>query len=51
MKRFIHDYSTQTHNLPELLLEDKDYIWRETHKKASNNPKQSLSSESCVSYF
>ena len=51
MKRFIHDYSTQTHNLPELLLEDKDYIWTETHEKAFNNLKQSLSSESCVSYF
>ena len=30
MKRFIHDYSTQTHHLQELLQDDKDYIWTET---------------------
>ena len=51
MKRFIHDYSTQTHHLRKLLREDKDYIWTETHEQAFNNLKQSLSSESCVSYF
>ena len=32
MKRFIHDYSTQTHHLRELLQVDKDYIWTETHE-------------------
>ena len=51
IKRFIHDYSTQTHDLRELQQEDKDYIWTETHEQALNNLKQSLSSESCVSYF
>ena len=51
MKRFIPDYSTQTHHLRELLQEDKDYIWIETHEQAFSNLKQSLSSESCVSYF
>ena len=51
MNRFIHDYSTQTHHLRELLQENKDYRWRETHEQAFNNLKQSLSSESCVSYF
>ena len=30
MKRFIHDYSTQTHHLQELLQDDKDYTWTET---------------------
>ena len=39
------------HNLCKLLQEDKDYIWTETHEQAFNNLKQSLSSESCVSYF
>ena len=29
MKRFIHNYSAQTHHLRELLYEDKDYIWTE----------------------
>ena len=48
MKRFIHDYSTLTHHLRQ---EDKDYICTETHKQAFKNLKQSLSSESCVSYF
>ena len=51
MKRFIHNYSTQTHHLRELLQEDKDYTWTETHEQNFNNLKQSLSSESCVSYF
>ena len=51
MKRFIHEYSTQAHHLRELLQEDKDYIWIEIHEQAFKNLKQSLSSESCVSYF
>ena len=51
MKRFIHDYSTQTHHLLEILQEDKDYIGAETHDQAFSNLKQSVSSESCVTYF
>ena len=51
MKRFIHDYSTQTHHLQKLLREDKDNIWTETHEQVFNNLKQSCSSESSVSYF
>ena len=51
MKRFLYDYSTQTHHLLELLQEDRYYIWTETHHQAFTNLKQSLSSESCVSYF
>ena len=51
VKRFIPNYSTQTHNLWDFLQEDKDYILTETHEQAFNNLKQSLSSESCVSYF
>ena len=51
MKQFIRDYSTQTHHLRELLQEDKDYIWTETHELVFNNLKQSLSSESFASYF
>ena len=27
MKRFIHNYSTQAHQLRELIQEDKDYKW------------------------
>ena len=30
MKRFMHDYSSKTHHLQELLQDDKDYIWTET---------------------
>ena len=51
MKRFRHDHSTQTNYLRELLQEDKDYIWIETHEQAVHNLKQSLNTESCVSYF
>ena len=51
MKRFIHDYSTQTHHLRELLQEDKDCIWTETQEQDFNNLKQSLSCKSSVSYF
>ena len=51
MKRFIHDYSRQTHHLRKLLREDKDYIWTETREQVFNNLKESRSSESSVSYF
>ena len=47
MKRFIHNHSTQTYHLRELLQEDKDYIWAETHEHAFSNLKQSLSGENC----
>ena len=51
MKRFMHNDSIQTYHLLDLLQEDKNYIWTETHDQAFNNLRQSLSSESCVSYF
>ena len=51
MKRFTHDYSIQTYHLRELLQDDKDYIWSETHVQACNNLKHSLNSESYVFYL
>ena len=51
MKSFIKYHSTQTYHLWNLLQEDKDYLWKEEHEQAFNNLKQSLSSESCVSFI
>ena len=51
MKRFIHDYSTITAPLRELLKDNVDYVWTEKQNTAFEDLKSALSSESCIAYF
>ena len=51
-ERLRRTYSSSSRRLEDVFIKTNVcWVWTETHEQALNNLKQSLSGESCVSYF